>query len=128
MLAGCVTYVCDEQAIAFTGDALLIRGCGRTDFQVSPIGKLVGKYRGYTRTRARTCLKTDSRRKVNRIYSFSPPKGDERLDELESRLFRCDIFARADESKSLLRETIEQSSVSEEKERKRTDYQWIADR
>jgi len=33
--AGCVTYVCDEQAIAFTGDALLIRGCGRTDFQVS---------------------------------------------------------------------------------------------
>ncbi|XP_077279825.1 persulfide dioxygenase ETHE1, mitochondrial isoform X2 [Temnothorax americanus] len=30
---GCVTYVCDEQAIAFTGDVLLIRGCGRTDFQ-----------------------------------------------------------------------------------------------
>ncbi|XP_014485385.1 PREDICTED: persulfide dioxygenase ETHE1, mitochondrial [Dinoponera quadriceps] len=30
---GCITYVCDEQAIAFTGDALLIRGCGRTDFQ-----------------------------------------------------------------------------------------------
>lgn len=30
---GCVTYVCDEQGIAFTGDALLIRGCGRTDFQ-----------------------------------------------------------------------------------------------
>ncbi|XP_076661404.1 persulfide dioxygenase ETHE1, mitochondrial [Halictus rubicundus] len=31
--AGCVTYVCDEQGIAFTGDTLLIRGCGRTDFQ-----------------------------------------------------------------------------------------------
>ncbi|XP_017876486.1 persulfide dioxygenase ETHE1, mitochondrial [Ceratina calcarata] len=30
---GCVTYVCDEQGVAFTGDALLIRGCGRTDFQ-----------------------------------------------------------------------------------------------
>ncbi|KAL1131938.1 hypothetical protein AAG570_011549 [Ranatra chinensis] len=30
---GCVTYVCQEQGIAFTGDALLIRGCGRTDFQ-----------------------------------------------------------------------------------------------
>ncbi|XP_053980200.1 persulfide dioxygenase ETHE1, mitochondrial [Hylaeus anthracinus] len=30
---GCITYVCDEQGIAFTGDALLIRGCGRTDFQ-----------------------------------------------------------------------------------------------
>ncbi|XP_043288551.1 persulfide dioxygenase ETHE1, mitochondrial isoform X2 [Venturia canescens] len=30
---GCVTYVCAEQGMAFTGDALLIRGCGRTDFQ-----------------------------------------------------------------------------------------------
>ena len=30
---GCMTYVLDTQAMAFTGDALLIRGCGRTDFQ-----------------------------------------------------------------------------------------------
>lgn len=30
---GCVTYVLDDRAMAFTGDALLIRGCGRTDFQ-----------------------------------------------------------------------------------------------
>jgi glyoxylase-like metal-dependent hydrolase (beta-lactamase superfamily II)/rhodanese-related sulfurtransferase len=30
---GCVTYVCHEEGVAFTGDALLIRGCGRTDFQ-----------------------------------------------------------------------------------------------
>ncbi|GFG35774.1 hypothetical protein Cfor_03944 [Coptotermes formosanus] len=30
---GCVTFVSHEQGIAFTGDALLIRGCGRTDFQ-----------------------------------------------------------------------------------------------
>jgi sulfur dioxygenase len=30
---GCVTYLCREQGMAFTGDALLIRGCGRTDFQ-----------------------------------------------------------------------------------------------
>ncbi|XP_046383125.1 persulfide dioxygenase ETHE1, mitochondrial isoform X1 [Ischnura elegans] len=30
---GCVTYVLHEQGMAFTGDALLIRGCGRTDFQ-----------------------------------------------------------------------------------------------
>ncbi|KAL0276378.1 UNVERIFIED_CONTAM: hypothetical protein PYX00_003965 [Menopon gallinae] len=30
---GCVTYVSHEQGMAFTGDALLIRGCGRTDFQ-----------------------------------------------------------------------------------------------
>jgi len=30
---GCVTYICHEQGVAFTGDTLLIRGCGRTDFQ-----------------------------------------------------------------------------------------------
>jgi glyoxylase-like metal-dependent hydrolase (beta-lactamase superfamily II)/rhodanese-related sulfurtransferase len=30
---GCLTYVDHEHRRAFTGDALLIRGCGRTDFQ-----------------------------------------------------------------------------------------------
>ncbi len=30
---GCLTYVLDDETRAFTGDALLIRGCGRTDFQ-----------------------------------------------------------------------------------------------
>lgn len=30
---GCVTYVTGDHRMAFTGDALLIRGCGRTDFQ-----------------------------------------------------------------------------------------------
>jgi glyoxylase-like metal-dependent hydrolase (beta-lactamase superfamily II)/rhodanese-related sulfurtransferase len=30
---GCVSYVLDDHSMAFTGDALLIRGCGRTDFQ-----------------------------------------------------------------------------------------------
>lgn len=30
---GCLTFVLDDNSMAFTGDALLIRGCGRTDFQ-----------------------------------------------------------------------------------------------
>jgi sulfur dioxygenase len=30
---GCVTYVLGDRSMAFTGDALLIRGSGRTDFQ-----------------------------------------------------------------------------------------------
>ncbi|MEB3264214.1 MAG: rhodanese-like domain-containing protein [Synechococcus sp.] len=30
---GCLTFVLDDQAMAFTGDALLVRGCGRCDFQ-----------------------------------------------------------------------------------------------
>lgn len=28
-----MTYVCHEEGVAFTGDTLLIRGCGRTDFR-----------------------------------------------------------------------------------------------
>ena len=31
--SGCLSYVLDDHSMAFTGDALLIRGCGRTDFQ-----------------------------------------------------------------------------------------------
>jgi glyoxylase-like metal-dependent hydrolase (beta-lactamase superfamily II)/rhodanese-related sulfurtransferase len=30
---GCVSYVLDDGSMAFTGDALLVRGCGRCDFQ-----------------------------------------------------------------------------------------------
>lgn len=30
---GCLSYVLDDKSKVFTGDALLIRGCGRTDFQ-----------------------------------------------------------------------------------------------
>jgi glyoxylase-like metal-dependent hydrolase (beta-lactamase superfamily II)/rhodanese-related sulfurtransferase len=30
---GCLSFVLDDASMAFTGDALLIRGCGRTDFQ-----------------------------------------------------------------------------------------------
>jgi glyoxylase-like metal-dependent hydrolase (beta-lactamase superfamily II)/rhodanese-related sulfurtransferase len=30
---GCLTFVLDDQSMAFTGDALLVRGCGRCDFQ-----------------------------------------------------------------------------------------------
>ena len=30
---GCLTYVLDDRSMAFTGDCLLVRGSGRTDFQ-----------------------------------------------------------------------------------------------
>ncbi len=30
---GCLTFVLDDHSMAFTGDALLVRGCGRCDFQ-----------------------------------------------------------------------------------------------
>jgi sulfur dioxygenase len=37
---GCMTYVWHEKGMAFTGDALLIRKCGRTDFQQGSPEKL----------------------------------------------------------------------------------------
>lgn len=37
---GCVTLVTGDRSMAFTGDALLIRGCGRTDFQQGSAKKL----------------------------------------------------------------------------------------
>jgi len=37
---GCVTYVLDDESMAFTGDCLLIRGSGRTDFQQGDAGML----------------------------------------------------------------------------------------
>jgi glyoxylase-like metal-dependent hydrolase (beta-lactamase superfamily II)/rhodanese-related sulfurtransferase len=37
---GCLTYVLDDHRMAFTGDSLLIRGCGRTDFQQGDPGRL----------------------------------------------------------------------------------------
>ena len=38
--SGCVTYVTDDERAAFTGDALLIRGAGRTDFQEGSAAEL----------------------------------------------------------------------------------------
>jgi sulfur dioxygenase len=37
---GCVSYVADDESFVLTGDALLIQGCGRTDFQGGSSEKL----------------------------------------------------------------------------------------
>jgi len=38
--AGCITCVLDDERLAFTGDCLLVRGCGRTDFQSGSAGAM----------------------------------------------------------------------------------------
>ncbi len=38
--AGCMSFVLGDASRVFTGDALLIRGCGRTDFQQGNAGQL----------------------------------------------------------------------------------------
>lgn len=42
--SGCFTYVLDDFSACFTGDTVLIRGCGRTDFQVMMVDDAVGCY------------------------------------------------------------------------------------
>ena len=42
---GCFTFVTSEQTMAFTGDCLLIRGAGRTDFQSGDVHTLWGSIR-----------------------------------------------------------------------------------
>ena len=37
---GCLSFVSHKAKIIFTGDALLIRSCGRTDFQLGNSGSL----------------------------------------------------------------------------------------
>ena len=37
---GCISYLLNDRSMVFTGDSLLIRGCGRTDFQQGSAPKL----------------------------------------------------------------------------------------
>ncbi len=53
---GCMTFVLDDETMAFTGDALLIRGCGRTDFQQGSPRKLYQSVRMKIFCLPGTCL------------------------------------------------------------------------
>ena len=54
--AGCLSYVLDDRSMAFTGDALLIRGCGRTDFQGGDARRLFRSVREQVFSLPDTCL------------------------------------------------------------------------
>jgi glyoxylase-like metal-dependent hydrolase (beta-lactamase superfamily II)/rhodanese-related sulfurtransferase len=54
--AGCMTYVMGDQSIAFTGDCLLIRGSGRTDFQQGDARALYRSVRAQIFTLPGDCL------------------------------------------------------------------------
>ena len=44
--AGCISYLLEDASMIFTGDSLLIRGCGRTDFQQGSARKLFHSIKG----------------------------------------------------------------------------------
>lgn len=53
---GCVTYVLDDHSMAFTGDCLLIRGSGRTDFQQGDPRRMFKSVREQIFSLPATCL------------------------------------------------------------------------
>ncbi|KAK7887000.1 hypothetical protein WMY93_026621 [Mugilogobius chulae] len=53
---GCMTLVTCDETMAFTGDALLIRGCGRTDFQQGSSEKLYESIHNKIFTLPESCL------------------------------------------------------------------------
>jgi glyoxylase-like metal-dependent hydrolase (beta-lactamase superfamily II)/rhodanese-related sulfurtransferase len=53
---GCITFVLDDHSAAFTGDCLLIRGTGRTDFQEGDSRALFRSIRDQIFTLPRSCL------------------------------------------------------------------------
>lgn len=53
---GCVTYVLDDESMAFTGDCLLIRGSGRTDFQQGDARAMYRSVRSQILTLPPSCL------------------------------------------------------------------------
>jgi len=54
--SGCLSYVLEDRSMAFTGDALLIRGCGRTDFQQGSPQQLFRSVRDRIFTLPDACL------------------------------------------------------------------------
>ena len=54
--AGCITFLLDDRSMAFTGDCLLIRGCGRTDFQGGSAGALYRSVQNQIFTLPGSCL------------------------------------------------------------------------
>ena len=54
--ASCLTYVLDDRSAAFTGDCLLVRGCGRVDFQGGNARRLYQSVHEQIFTLPDTCL------------------------------------------------------------------------
>ena len=53
---GCMSFVSDDESMVFTGDALLIMGCGRTDFQGGSAGTLYDSVHTQLFTLPESCI------------------------------------------------------------------------
>jgi glyoxylase-like metal-dependent hydrolase (beta-lactamase superfamily II) len=85
---GCVTYVSGHQDMAFTGDCLMIRGAGRTDFQAGDVHELWRSIREQIFTLPDDCLLYPGHDYAGRTVStvieekrFNPRIGGEAREE-----------------------------------------------
>ena len=85
---GCLTYVTRDQDMAFTGDCLLIRGAGRTDFQAGNAHQMWQSIQEQIFTLPDTCLLYPGHDYSGRTVStvkeekaFNPRIGGEALEE-----------------------------------------------
>ncbi len=86
--AGCLTYVLDDASMAFTGDSLLIRGCGRTDFQGGSPKALFASVREQILTLPDDCL----------LYPAHDYRGVTATSVAEERRFNPRLGGDVDES------------------------------
>ncbi len=85
---GCLTFVLRDQTMAFTGDALLIRGAGRTDFQQGDPAELFRSVRSQIFSLPSTCLLYPGHdyhgrtvTSVTEERAFNPRLGDGKREE-----------------------------------------------
>ena len=85
--AGCATYVTRDGMMAFTGDALFVRGCGRTDFQGGSARALYRSVHDKVFSLEDDC----------RLYPGHDYKGHTQTTVLEERLFNPRLGGRRTE-------------------------------
>jgi len=86
--AGCITLVLNDQSMAFTGDCLLVRGCGRTDFQGGDARALYRSIYEQIFTLPDTCL----------LYPGHDYRGNTATSVAEERSFNPRLGGRLSES------------------------------
>jgi glyoxylase-like metal-dependent hydrolase (beta-lactamase superfamily II) len=86
--AGCITLVLNDQSMAFTGDCLLVRGCGRTDFQGGDAHALYRSIHEQIFTLPDTCL----------LYPGHDYRGNTVTSVAEERAFNPRLGGRLSES------------------------------
>jgi glyoxylase-like metal-dependent hydrolase (beta-lactamase superfamily II)/rhodanese-related sulfurtransferase len=84
---GCLSFVLDDHRIAFTGDALLVRGCGRCDFQQGDAHTLWASITGQILSLPSSCL----------LYPAHDYTGRTVTSVAEERLFNARLGGEASE-------------------------------